>query len=34
VIEAAMEIWSRTLEEVIAEHWSQWFSLVPLFSKR
>jgi len=34
VIEAAMEIWSRTLEEVVAEHWSQWFSLVPLFSKR
>ena len=34
VIEEAMEIWSGTLENVIAEHWSQWFSLVPLFSKR
>lgn len=33
-IEAAMEVWSRTLEKVIAEHWSQWFSLVPIFSTR
>jgi len=34
VIEEAMGIWSRTLENVIAEHWSQWFSLVPLFSRK
>ena len=33
-IEEAMEVWSRTLEKVIAEHWSQWFSLVPIFSTR
>ena len=28
----AMETWSRTLESVIAAHWSQWFSLVPIFA--
>lgn len=33
-IEEAMEVWSKTLEKVIAEHWSQWFSLVPIFSTR
>jgi phosphatidylinositol dimannoside acyltransferase len=33
-IEEAMQAWSRTLESVIAAHWSQWFSLVPIFSKR
>ena len=30
-IEEAMQAWTRTLEKVIAEHWSQWFSLVPIF---
>ena len=34
VIEEAMQAWSRTLESVIAVHWSQWFSLVPIFPKR
>jgi lauroyl/myristoyl acyltransferase len=33
-IEEAMEAWSRTLEKVIAEHWAQWFSLVPIFPIR
>jgi lauroyl/myristoyl acyltransferase len=33
-IEEAMEAWSRTLESVITAHWSQWFSLVPIFPKR
>ncbi len=31
MIEEAMQAWTRTLEKVIAEHWSQWFSLVPIF---
>jgi lauroyl/myristoyl acyltransferase len=31
IIEEAMEAWTRTLEKVIAKHWSQWFSLVPIF---
>ena len=31
IIERAMQIWCQTLEEVIAAHWSQWFSLVPIF---
>ncbi|MEO8439195.1 MAG: lysophospholipid acyltransferase family protein [Spartobacteria bacterium] len=31
VIEEAMQTWSRNLERVIAAHWSQWFSLVPIF---
>lgn len=26
--------WCQTLEEVIAAHWSQWFSLVPIFPSR
>ncbi len=30
----AMLRWSRTLESVIAAHWSQWFSLVPIFPRR
>jgi lauroyl/myristoyl acyltransferase len=30
-IEEAMQAWSRTLEKVVAEHWAQWFSLVPIF---
>jgi len=33
-IEEAMQAWSRTLESVIAVHWAQWFSLVPIFPKR
>lgn len=33
-IRAAMESWSHTLENVIATHWSQWFSLVPIFAER
>jgi phosphatidylinositol dimannoside acyltransferase len=33
-IEEAMRAWSRTLESVIAAHWSQWFSLVPIFPAR
>ncbi len=34
VIDEAMRAWSRTLESVIARHWSQWFSLLPIFPKR
>ena len=34
VIEEAMQAWSHTLEKVIAEHWAQWFSLVPIFPTR
>ena len=34
VIEEAMREWSSTLENVIAANWSQWFSLVPIFSKQ
>lgn len=30
----AMHAWTRTLESVIAAHWSQWFSLVPIFARR
>jgi lauroyl/myristoyl acyltransferase len=30
-IEQAMEEWTDTLEKVIARHWSQWFSFVPIF---
>jgi lauroyl/myristoyl acyltransferase len=30
-VEEAMNAWCRTLENVIAAHWSQWFSLVPIF---
>lgn len=30
-IEEAMAAWTETLESVIAAHWSQWFSLVPIF---
>lgn len=33
-IEEAMRRWSRTLEKTIAQHWSQWFSLVPIFPAR
>ncbi|HXA09899.1 MAG TPA: lysophospholipid acyltransferase family protein [Chthoniobacterales bacterium] len=33
-LEAAMEAWCRTLESVVAAHWSQWFSLVPIFPAR
>jgi lauroyl/myristoyl acyltransferase len=33
-INEAMQAWSRTLEKVIAEHWAQWFSLVPIFPAR
>ncbi len=33
-IEEAMQTWSQTLENVIAAHWSQWFSLVPIFPAR
>jgi lauroyl/myristoyl acyltransferase len=33
-IEEAMAAWCRTLEEVIAANWSQWFSLVPIFPAR
>ncbi len=33
-LEEALATWCRTLEEVIAVHWSQWFSLVPLFPPR
>lgn len=33
-IEEGMQTWIRTLESVIAEHWSQWFSLVPIFPAR
>ena len=33
-IEEAMQAWSHTLEKVIAEHWAQWFSLVPIFPTR
>ena len=31
-VEAAMAVWCRTLEKVIAANWSQWFSLVPIFA--
>jgi len=31
-IAEAMEEWTCTLEKVIAGHWSQWFSFVPIFS--
>ena len=34
VIDEAMRAWSRTLESVVARHWSQWFSLVRIFPKR
>lgn len=30
-IEEAMQTWCRTLQGVIQAHWSQWFSLVPIF---
>ena len=33
-IEEAMGAWCRTLENVIAPNWSQWFSLVPIFPER
>jgi lauroyl/myristoyl acyltransferase len=33
-IEEAMQAWTGTLQKVIAEHWSQWFSLVPIFPAR
>ncbi len=33
-IEEAMATWCRTLEKVISAHWSQWFSLVPIFPAR
>jgi lauroyl/myristoyl acyltransferase len=31
VIEEAMQAWTKTLEQIVAAHWSQWFSLVPIF---
>jgi lauroyl/myristoyl acyltransferase len=31
VIEKAMQAWTGTLEQVVAAHWSQWFSMVPIF---
>ncbi len=34
MIEGAMEAWTRTLEKVITQYWSQWFSLVPIFPTR
>ncbi|MEO5719700.1 MAG: lysophospholipid acyltransferase family protein [Chthoniobacterales bacterium] len=34
VIEEAMRHWCGTLENVITENWSQWFSLVPIFPER
>ena len=30
-VDEAMKGWCRTLEKIIAENWSQWFSLVPIF---
>ncbi|MGH7936086.1 MAG: hypothetical protein ACREF8_03660 [Chthoniobacterales bacterium] len=33
-VEAALTTWCRTLEIVVRPNWSQWFSLVPLFSAR
>ena len=27
----ALKEWCRTLEKIIRENWSQWFSLVPIF---
>lgn len=30
---AAMTRWTAVLEEVIRQHWEQWFALVPTFSK-
>jgi lauroyl/myristoyl acyltransferase len=33
-ISDAMELWTRTLEKVIASHWAQWFSFVPIFPAR
>jgi lauroyl/myristoyl acyltransferase len=33
-IEDALQAWCRTLESVIRAHWSQWFSLVPIFPAR
>ena len=30
-VAAAVATWCRILEETIAEHWDQWFSLVPIF---
>ena len=34
MVEEAMQGWTRTLEKVITAHWSQWFSLVPIFPTR
>jgi lauroyl/myristoyl acyltransferase len=34
VIEEAMQAWCRTLENVIAANWSEWFSLVPIFPEQ
>jgi len=28
----AVATWCRILEETIAQHWDQWFSLVPIFA--
>ena len=33
-IEEAMQAWCRILESAITAHWSQWFSLVPIFPAR
>ena len=30
-VAAAMEKWTKTLENVIAANWAQWFSFVPIF---
>jgi lauroyl/myristoyl acyltransferase len=30
-VDEAMAAWCRTLEKIISAHWSQWFSLVPIF---
>jgi len=30
-VAAAVAAWCRVLEETIAQHWDQWFSLVPIF---
>jgi lauroyl/myristoyl acyltransferase len=30
-IDQAIKEWCRTLENVLAPHWSQWFSFVPIF---
>ncbi len=32
-ISVAVEHWCRVLEQVIAEHWTQWFAFTPIFAR-